>query len=179
MGCGAGATVSLSSANADFKNHAYVADADHTESRSKGSDLRTLHIDPAACEGVDIKPDFSKLGAESLRKFLDAQGIPYELTNARSDLEYLDLVEGTQKVRLRVATLDTSRAAGRDLHEALLQHGAGSWGVHRSNIAVLGPVADVDAAIGYSLKTKLACWGVLTVAGRDDTFVVGGGYTEL
>ena len=26
---------------------------------------------------------------------------------------------------------------------------------------------------------SLACWGVLTVAGRDDTFVVPGGYREL
>jgi hypothetical protein len=178
-GCGGTAKVSLSSANGTFEKQAYVADVDHPEGRSKGSDLETLHIDPEACSGLDTKPDFSTLGAQSLRSFLDAQGIAYERTEARSDLEYLDVAEGAQKVRLRVATLDTARAAGRDLHEALLQHGPGSWGVHRSNIAVLGPASDVEAAIGYSLKTKLACWGVLTVAGRDDTFVVRGGYSEL
>jgi hypothetical protein len=29
------------------------------------------------------------------------------------------------------------------------------------------------------VKTKLACWGVLTMSARDDDFVVPGGYTEL
>jgi hypothetical protein len=33
--------------------------------------------------------------------------------------------------------------------------------------------------LAFALKTRLACWGVLTVAGRDDDFVVPGGYTEL
>ncbi len=178
-GCGGTAKVSLSPARGTLEKQAYLADVDAPEGRSKGSDLETLHINPDVCNGFDTKPDFTTLGAQSLRSFLDAQGIAYERTEARSDLEYLDLEEGAQKVRLRVATLDTARAAGRDLHEALLQHGPGSWGVHRSNIAVLGPVAEVDAAIAYSLKTKLACWGVLTVAGRDDTFVIGGGYSEL
>ncbi|MDF2698430.1 MAG: hypothetical protein K0S65_6814, partial [Labilithrix sp.] len=55
----------------------------------------------------------------------------------------------------------------------------GSWGIHRANIAVLAPPGSVPDILAFVGKTKLACWGVLTVAGRDDAFVVPGGYREL
>ena len=81
-------------------------------------------------------------------------------------------------MRLRVAILPDAPAAGRDLHEAILQHGTGSWGVHRGNLAVLAPIGDPDEIVSFAAKTKLACWGVLTLAGRDDSFVTPGGYFE-
>jgi hypothetical protein len=61
----------------------------------------------------------------------------------------------------------------------LLEHGSGAWGVHRSNLAVLGPAGSHADDVTFAAKTKLACWGVFTIAGRDDTFVVPGGYTEI
>ncbi len=178
-GCGGGARLTMTSRGTDFREHAYSPGLDQPETKKAPPDLTTLHVSPKACEGLDVRPSFAKLGADDLRAFLEQRGIAYETTKARSDLEYVDLIDGSQKVRLRVATLGTAREAGRDLHEALLEHGAGSWGVHRSNVAVLGPVSSVESAVDFSLRTKLACWGVLTVAGRDDTFVVKGGYSEL
>ena len=38
---------------------------------------------------------------------------------------------------------------------------------------------DMDAILDFAIKTKLACWGVLSVSGRDDDFVEPGGYSEL
>jgi hypothetical protein len=61
----------------------------------------------------------------------------------------------------------------------MLQHGAGSWGVRRSNLAVLGPIGTMQDDLAFAGKTKLACWGVFSMAGRDDTFAVPGGYREL
>jgi len=75
--------------------------------------------------------------------------------------------------------LDNADQAGSELHEALLQHGEGAWGVHRSNLAALIPTGPYTEALAFAAKTKLACWGVFTAAGTDDTFVVPGGYFEL
>ena len=86
---------------------------------------------------------------------------------------------GDRPVRLRVAILNDAQAAGADLHKAILDHGSGSWGVHRSNLAVLGPIGNVDQIMELAGRTKLACWGVLTVAGRDAAFVIPGGYMEF
>ncbi|MFC1643383.1 hypothetical protein ACFL5O_12005 [Myxococcota bacterium] len=87
---------------------------------------------------------------------------------------------GTQSpVRLRVAILKNKDQASRELHEGILQHGLGSWGVHRSNLAVLGPVGATEDDLCLAAKLKLPCWGVFTLAGNDDTFVVPGAYLEL
>jgi hypothetical protein len=141
--------------------------------------LGELRLRPDACNGVDLRPEFRDLQVGQLIEFLRASGYELSETRARHDLSYLDLKTPNGPVRLRVATLDSSRAAGRDLHEAILQHGPGSWGVHRSNLAVLAPSANIEDMIAFALKSRLACWGVLTVAGRDDDFVVPGGYAEL
>ena len=141
--------------------------------------LGELRLRPDACSGVDLRPDYRALEISQLIEFLRASGFEATETRARGDLSYLDLKTPSGAVRLRVATLDSASAAGRDLHEAILQHGPGSWGVHRSNLAVLAPIAEPEDLVSFALKTRLACWGVLTVAGRDDDFVVAGGYTEL
>jgi hypothetical protein len=51
--------------------------------------------------------------------------------------------------------------------------------VHRGNLAVLAPIGSMDQILEFAGRTKLACWGVLTVAARDDDFVVPGGYMEF
>lgn len=165
--------------------------SDHLEGSIRDSDVVDLnHGSPTtalgevrlrgdACNGVDLRPDYRELQVAQLIEFLRGSGFELSETRARSDLSYLDLKTPNGPVRLRVATLDSSRAAGRDLHEAILQHGQGSWGVHRSNLAVLAPSANTEDMLAFALKSRLACWGVLTVAGRDDDFVVPGGYSEL
>ena len=145
------------------------------------SDPSTMRLKPSVCQDVDLHPEYKSLDEQTLVAFLKKQGLEVSMVRERGDLVFLDVKNGgtTEPVRLRVAILKSSADAGRELHEAILQHGPGSWGVHRGNLAVLVPIASVDDAVTFAVKTKLACWGVLTMAGRDDTFVVPGGYMEL
>src|SRR5262249_22063385 len=139
-----------------------------------------MRLKPSACEGEALKPDYSVLNEAALVAFLGAHGSETRVVRARGDLVFVDVTNaGDHPVRLRVAILDNPPAAGRELHEAILQHGPGSWGVHRSNLAVLAPIGDPEEVVSFAVKTKLACWGVLTMAGLDDTFVVPGGYMAL
>ncbi len=140
-----------------------------------------MRLSAKVCEGIDLRPEYETLDAAALVQFLQAQGVKPKIERARADLVYVD-VEGAgtaQPVRLRVAILKGAPEAGRELHDAILQHGQGSWGVHRSNLAVLAPVAATEDALAFAIKTKLPCWGVFTMASHDDDFVIPGGYTEL
>jgi hypothetical protein len=144
--------------------------------------LGEARLRPEVCTGVqENRPDQTRLDENAVAAFLQRQGFQTSLIRARSDLVYIDVTNtgGDRPVRLRVAVLEDSRAAGADLHKAILEHGSGSWGVHRSNLAVLGPIGSVDQIVEFAGRTKLACWGVLTVAGRDDDFVIPGGYMEF
>jgi hypothetical protein len=147
------------------------------------SDVRLGHVrlKPDACAGSDLTPVYRPLDSDDFVKLLRDQKIEVEVTRARADLVFVDAknVGTSGPVRFRIAILDTAGAAGHELHEALLQHGEGAWGVHRANLAVLAPNGPADDAVVLAVKTKLACWGVLTLAGHDDTFVIAGGYTEL
>jgi hypothetical protein len=137
---------------------------------------------PDVCDNVpENKPDQTRLDEKALISFLQRQGYEVSVSRARPDLVYLDVAKAGshETVRLRVAVLEDSHAAAKDLHNAILQHGDGSWGVHRSNLAVLAPIGSMDQILEFAGRTKLACWGVLTVAGRDDDFVVPGGYMEF
>jgi hypothetical protein len=138
---------------------------------------------------------------DALVAFLEARGLAVRTLRERSDLVYLDVAPRNSAsapgaappgaspsgaaspsgrgVRLRVATLPTAAEAGQELHRALLQQGQGAWGVRRGNVAVLAERAPFEVALSFAAETGLACWGVLTVAGRDDAFVVPGGYQEL
>jgi hypothetical protein len=134
------------------------------------------------CENVpENKPERTHLDEKALIAFLQRQGYEARPARARADLVYLDVTGpgNQQPVRLRVAVLEDAHAAGKDLHNAILDHGSGSWGVHRGNLAVLAPIGSVDQIVEFAGRTKLACWGVLTVAGRDDDFVIPGGYMEF
>ena len=83
-----------------------------------------------------------------------------------------------QPVPLRVANLASADAAGQALYDGILARGSGAWGVHRSNLAVLGPNGRNADDIVFAAITKLACWGTLTIAGGDDAVGLPGGYTE-
>lgn len=141
-----------------------------------------VRLRPEVCDGVaENKPEGARLDEKALTAFLERQGLQSTVVRARPDLVYVDVTNagGDGPMRLRVAILDDAHAAGADLHKAILQHGSGSWGVHRSNLAVLAPIGSVDQIVEFAGRSKLACWGVLTLAGRDDDFVVPGGYMEF
>ena len=150
---------------------------------AKGSfELGQVHLKPDVCDGVaENKPESTRIDEGALVTFLQHQGFQTNIVRARSNLIYVDVSNGNsdQTLRLRVAVLDDPPAAAQDLHNAVLQHGSGSWGVHRSNVAVLAPIGSIDQILEFAGHTKLACWGVLTVAGLDDDFVVPGGYMEF
>lgn len=179
-GCGGSATVNLNSGQSvDLDTVTTTASADDLEGSPGSSALGDTRLQEGVCDGVDTTPVYSRLGASSFTELLSDQNLSYSIERQRPDLIYVDVRDGDATVRFRVATLSSPEEAARDLHEALLEHGKGSWGVHRSNLAVLGPIASTDDAIAFAARTKLACWGVLTVTGRDDTYVVPGAYTSL
>lgn len=146
---------------------------------AEGSGLENMRFRSEVCQGVELRPDYAHLTAEHFLGQLKAAGLEYSVEKAREDLIYVDVKTGAETSRFRVATLASAPDAGRHLHEAILQHGPGAWGVHRSNLAVLGPIGGVEQVVEFAATTKLCCWGVLTVAGRDDAFVVPGGYLEF
>jgi hypothetical protein len=140
-----------------------------------------FRLKASACAGRDVAPVLDQvLDERSLLDHLAAANVKVKVQKARADLIYVDILDaGTvAPVRLRVAVLKSRHAAGRELHEAIQQHGRGSFGFHRGNLAVLAPVAPLEDALAFSVRTQLACWGVLTVAAADDDFVVAGGYSE-
>jgi hypothetical protein len=144
--------------------------------------LGSTRLRPQVCSGIDVKPEYGTLDEESIVTFLKARGLPVRVERARADLFYVEVQvdpEHNDWARLRVAILATPSQAGRELHDGVLAHGEGSWGIHRANLAVLAPLGNFEDTVAFVGKTKLACWGVWTVAGRDDTFVVPGGYREL
>jgi hypothetical protein len=147
-----------------------------------GGTLESMRLKPQVCADVDMKPDYATLDERSLEAFIKARGLPARIVKARSDLVYVELQLNPDKdtwVRMRVATLQSPPQAAEELHKGILEHGPGWWGVHRANLAVLVWDGSVDDILAFNVKTKLACWGVLTIAGRDDVFVVPGGYREL
>ncbi|WP_394832167.1 hypothetical protein LVJ94_37190 [Pendulispora rubella] len=147
-----------------------------------GGHYQPAPLQPSVCSGVDLQPASTALDERALLDFLRAQGVQARAEQKRGDLVYVEVLNPNDNkwMRLRVAILPSPMAAGRELHEAMLQHKKGSWGVHRGNLAVLGPVAGMNEILGFAGKTKLACWGVLTVAASsDEAVVIPGGYREI
>ncbi len=183
LGCSVSTTTQSTDlhASATGKLDGWVRDMDPEDlgRSSTSTSLGDVRLLPRACQGFDLDPEYDPIDAESFYAHLRSQGLAFTVERARTDLVYVDIPGSEGSSRLRVATLPSAPEAGRHLHEALLQHGKGSWGVHRSNVAVLGPIGSVDDVLDFAVSSKLACWGVLTVSGRDDSFVVPGGYQEL
>jgi len=158
--------------------HSFVR---HRSGAPATSELDAIRFRSGLCDADELRPDYARLDETSIVRFLERQHIDVRIERPRADLMYLNLGgAGTERpVRLRVAILASADEAGRELNEGILQHGPGSWGVRRSNLAVLGPVGSHGDDIAFAGVTKLACWGVFTIAGTDDTVVVPGGYMEL
>lgn len=131
------------------------------------------------CKDEPLQPEFALLTEQSMVQYLKKQNYQVRTVQARGDLVYIDVAKDGTIVRLRVAILKSAHEAGRELHDAMHEHGPGSWGVHRSNLAVLGPVGSLRQVLAFVADTKLACWGVFTATGRDDNFVIPGGYREI
>jgi hypothetical protein len=184
----AAATLSASSVACSSATLSMPADSDwhrYAIARGDSGDLASLQLRPEVCDGFDLKPDYTVLNEASFIRFLqrqkfDVQAQRQEVDPKNPELHYVFVgVSGiAQPVPLRVAVLPDADEAGRRLHEAVLQRGPGSWGVHRGNVAVLGPVGSTADDIAFAATTKLACWGTFTIAGTDDAFVVPGGYAE-
>jgi hypothetical protein len=132
------------------------------------------------CQGEDLRPYYGALDETDLIRFLERQRFEVSVERPRANLAYVTLSDaGAPGPRLRVAILPGADEAGLELGEAIAQHGRGSWGVHRSNLAVLGPVDDVGRVVSIVAETKLACWGVFTIAGASEVYAIPGGYREL
>jgi len=151
------------------------------EGKPTNASLGHMRLKPEVCRDIPHEPAGKPLEPEDFIAFLKSQNIEARVTRARGDLVFVDITSaGTEEpVRFRIASTTSAGAAGHELHTALLQRGPGTWGLHRSNLAVLAPQASADDAVYLAAKLRLACWGVLMIAGDDDTFVVPGGYTEL
>jgi len=159
--------------------HQYVIE------RDDGADADSLRLRPDVCDGYDLRPDVSTLNESSFVRFLQQQRYEVQVQRQQVDAKNPELhyvfvsIPGiSDAVPLRVAVLPNADEAGRALHEAVLQRGPGSWGVHRSNVAVLGPAGSNADDVAFAATTKLACWGTFTIAGTDDAFVIPGGYAE-
>jgi hypothetical protein len=174
-GCGAETGLRMTSGS-DW--HSFVRDRG---GGAASAQLDAIRFRPGLCDPEELPQDYARLDETSLVRFLERQHIDARIDRPRADLLYLNVGgAGTEKpIRLRVAILANADEAGRELHQGILQHGPGSWGVRRSNLAVLGPIGSPTDDIAFAGITKLACWGVFTIAGTDDTFVLPGGYTEL
>jgi hypothetical protein len=159
--------------------HRYVTE------RQKGSERRSLSFRPDLCDGYDLRPDSSVLTEANLLRFLHEQRLDVQVQHQaveaqNPDLNYLFVsIPGVaQPVSLRVATLPNADEAGRALSEAIEKRGRGSWGVHRSNLAVLGPSGSTEDDVAVAATSKLACWGTFTSQDAGDAIVIPGGYAE-
>jgi len=146
-----------------------------------GEALGDLVFRPEVCQGIDLTPQYGRLDENDIINFLRQRNLQFNIERPRDDLAYIvvDDVRTRRPARLRVAILENADEAGHELADAIEQHGNGSWGVHRSNLAVLGPVGDTSHDLAFAAETKLVCWGVFTVVGSRDTVVIPGGYREL
>jgi len=140
---------------------------------------------PDICGGIDLRPDYQTLNESNLVAFL--QGQQFSVRAERQPVEpgkpelifvFVTLPGSLQTVPLRVAILKTPDEAGRDLYDAILEHGSGVWGVHRANLAILGPHGLPEDDLAFAAKTRLACWGTFTLADGGDAVVIPGGYAE-
>ncbi len=172
-GC-AGAPLTLHMPNPDTRR--YLADP-HGGAQAQ--------LRPEVCTGYDLRPDPSALNEASLVRFLQEQRFDVQVQrqpvaphSPELSFVFVSVPGVSEPVSLRVAILADADSAGRALHDAMLERGSGSWGVHRSNVSVLGPSGTAGDDIAFAATTKLACWGTLTLRDGADAVVIPGGYAE-
>lgn len=148
--------------------------------------LNGFVIKDDACKGIDTHAITQKLSQDDFARFLETQNIKLEPKKARENLYWFDVPTGEAKdgqpppfLRLRLAILEDKFGASKDLHESLLDHGPGWWGVRRGNLAILAPKTSLDEAVSFAIKYKLVCWGMMQYTGTEDVYGVPGPYTEL
>lgn len=147
--------------------------------RDPSVSLSHFKIGPNTCQGIDRGIVTDDLGPEDLTRFFATHNVKVEQQQARDNLYWYGFGAGDDAVKLRLAILKSPNAAAKDLHDSLVEHGPGWWGVRRGNLAVLAPKAGLSEALRFAIKTKLVCWGMFTYAGADDVYVTVGGYSEL
>lgn len=144
--------------------------------------LGEFKIKAEVCKDLDTHPASQALTPDDLTRFFESRGVKITPKKARGNLYWYDFPNGKEGdgfVRLRLAVMNDAAGAANDLHNALLEHGPGWWGVRRSNLAVLAPKAGLSEALAFAIQNKLVCWGIFTYAGNDDAYVVSGPYSEL
>jgi hypothetical protein len=140
---------------------------------------------PSVCASIDIRPEYRTLNESSLVAFLRGQQLavrverqPVEPHKPELVFLFVEAPGAADPVPLRVAILPSADEAGKALSDGLVERGAGVWGIHRSNLAVLGPAGATEDDLAFAAKTKLACWGTFSFYDSGDVFVVPGGYAE-
>lgn len=145
--------------------------------------LNGVIIRDELCEGLDPSTETRALAQDDLSRFLEKAGVPPVEVKARGNLYWFDFPgedpDDGDVVRLRLAVLEDAKQAADELHRSLLEHGPGWWGLRRSNLSILAPKASLSDALGFVVKHKLACWGMMSYTGLDDVYVVPGPYMEL
>jgi hypothetical protein len=143
--------------------------------------LGTFKIRPEVCQGIDTHPITQKISQDDFTRFLETQGAKVTPTKARGNLYWYDFPNQKENgfVRLRLAVSEDPSLSAKYLHDSLLEHGPGWWGLRRSNLAILAPKASLREGLAFAIKHKLVCWGMFTLVGNDDAYVVPGPYTEL
>jgi hypothetical protein len=149
-----------------------------------GSSGRGFQLRSAVCEGFDLRPEYGTLNEANIVRFLELQKYAVQVQHQQVDPKQPPLtfvfvsVPGASPVPLRVAVLPSGDDAAQALYDALVKRGSGVWGLHRSNLSVLGPVGTKSECIDFAARTKLACWGTVTFAEGDEIVAVPGGYAE-
>jgi hypothetical protein len=142
-----------------------------------------VKIREEACDDIDTHAMTAIVAQDDLERFLEERGLTVKAIKARGNLYWFDFPgtdpEEGDRVRLRLAVLDTAEDAAVELHQSLLEHGPGWWGLRRSNLSVLAPRASFSEALAFALKYKLPCWGMMMMTDADDVYVVPGPYMEL
>ena len=122
----------------------------------------------------------SERNPAELVELLKANHLAPKSNRLRADLVLVRFGSEDNPMLFRVAILKNREAAELHLYKALREHGYGTWGLVRGNLAVLSPEpADPKQVMDFLADSKLACWGALRITGRDDIYAIGGGYTEI
>jgi len=142
--------------------------------------LNGVMVRDEVCEGLEFGTETRPLAQDALARFLvSVEATQAGQVKARGNLYWFEFPGEEGSVRLRLAVLGDAEEAADELHRALLEHGPGWWGLRRSNLSILAPKASLDDAMGFAVKYKLVCWGMMSYAGLDDVYVIPGPYMEL
>lgn len=140
---------------------------------------------PNVCASLDVRPEYKVLDESSLVTFLRNEQFnvrverqPVEPHKPELVFVFVEVPGTSEPVPLRVAILPAADDAGHALADGLAERGVGVWGVHRSNLAVLGPAGAAEDDLAFAARTKLACWGVFTLNDSGNAVVIPGAYGE-